>query len=292
MTGLSDLSDDDLKALYAQQQQPAQPMPLSSISDDELKALYAQRQSQATHADTFWGNVGRGYWPTAEQTKALALDAAQRMKTGIKETVASIPVIGASVPRDAAMEKYEAENPGITAINRIGGGAAVALPLAAAAPGLVGAEASMPWAARAAAGAASNAGISAADTKLRGGSEQDATNNAIVSGLIGGAFPAAGALGRGVSPYAAPIVKATMSAETMHVPGGWLPETLAALYTHGMSEIPLTGFRIFKGVRNGLRDAAAQGITAPEPSAEALMRGALARQAIANALTQQNQPGQ
>lgn len=158
-----------------------------------MRTHYANMQSKqdakAAGGDTFWGNIAKGYWPTSEQASNLASDAAQRMKTGIKETAASVPVLGRLVPRDPAMEKYEQDNPGVTAINKIGGGVAATIPFAAASPAAVFEG---PAALRLGAGMATNAGVNAADTAAGGGSWDDVKRAANV-GAMTGAIPYVGA---------------------------------------------------------------------------------------------------
>jgi hypothetical protein len=160
MSGLQDLSDADLQALYQKQQ--AAPSGLQAMSDDDLKALYEHQNR----------SIG-------EKALDVASDAGQRMWTGLKETAKSFPVIGALVPQSEDMTKYEKDHPTVTAINRVGGNAAASIPLT-----LAGASAGLPLGVSS---AVAGGGVNAADTAARGGSPKDVA----ISGGIGAA---AGAL--------------------------------------------------------------------------------------------------
>jgi hypothetical protein len=269
------------------------------------------------HADTFWGDLAKKYWPNQEDLVSRDPQLALRAKIASTQAGKEItpqelnaenegrageflkgaPVLGASVPQTDSMTKFEAEHPTQSAVARGLGGVVGTAPLLVAAPEAFGAEASFPWYARSGLGATTNAAISAADTKARGGSELDAAKNAGLAAGIGGFSPLAGAAGRGISDaaststYAGPIIKNMVSRPL--VPwwaGGDLVEGGVGWATGGHSEPYLAALRAVNGLIHGVKEAR-QGVqavpTATIPTQQQLMRGALTPQAIASALTQQ-----
>lgn len=292
------------------------------------------RESQApqqppVHADTFWGDLAKKYWPIQQedlvsrdpQLALRAKIASHNPYPGIFEDktitpqelnatnegrageyLKGAPVLGANVPQTESMNKFEAEHPTQAAVARGLGAAVGTAPLVAAAPAAFGADAMMPWWARAGAGYATNSGIAAADTKARGGSEWDAAKNSVVPGLIGAAIPGGGAAMRGIQdtassyPYAGPIIKNMVSRPI--VPwymGGDAAEGAVGYLTGGHSEPYLVALRAINGLIHGVKEAR-QGVPAAPtvtiPTQQQLLRSTLTPQAISAALTQQNQPSQ
>lgn len=115
-----------------------------------------------------------------------------------------------------------ADNPGTTLAGNVTGALGTLVPLGATNVGgtLLG-VAGRSLGSRAFMSAASNAGINAADTAVRGGSDQDVARSASIGGALGGAIPvvgaALGALGRSVKETVGPrfnsLVRPTQEAE-------------------------------------------------------------------------------
>ena len=145
MSGLQDLSDDDLKALYAQQQaggNATQPSGIQALSDDDLKALYAKQQPTQSD-DTFgepapWAGL-ENRTPEAESLKMAAdyKGPSHAMKPGTDYSLQSMasgaPVLGALVPQTPELKAWEEAHPGKTLAMHAAGGVMGTLPAVMAA---------------------------------------------------------------------------------------------------------------------------------------------------------------
>jgi hypothetical protein len=270
--GSSDLGFDDLI--------PKKSGTLASISN-ALSAAYGRAADAIAPVSPVASLAARG-------AQGAAQGAPVTVPMGM-EAAKGVPVAGAYVPQIPEMTALEQEHPSYATAAKIEGGILGTLPMIGAAPEAFGASAGQGLLARTLLAGGSNAGLSAADTAARGGNADVIKNNAMLSALIGGGFPLAGAAARGAAAYGAPIVRNTISHENAFLPGmGWGTESAIAYLTHGTSEIPANLFRLGRGVYRGVKEANQAGAIAG-PSQTALFGGALARQELADALVRQGQ---
>ena len=166
---------------------------------DLLKQLDAPKEDLSSGMALSGIPLLGAYVPQAE----AAIRAAAQPLTGVGKPGSSFSDrYTANLPeRQAAYKQAEADSPiGSTVAKGIGGTLALA-PLGATALGAraLGLTGSLP--ARLGMGAASGAGISAADTAVRGGDTEEIKNAALLGGGLGAAAPAiSGAIEKAISP--------------------------------------------------------------------------------------------
>ena len=240
----------------------------------------------------FWDKLSAGLG-----TKQQFSDAVNNLGTELRETAKGVPIAGGAVEQTPAMDQYEKDHPGRAMVAKGIGAAAATVPAIAAAPELFGAGAGQTLASRAGFSALTNGTIAGADKTARGGNADDVKHSALVAALIGGGVPVAGSAISAVAPYAKAAVRNMTSADTMHVPGGWIPESALAYYSGGLSEIPLSIYRLGKGVINTGKEIASGSPkldadlakAAADPSQAALMKSAMLRNALAQVLSGNHQ---
>lgn len=161
------------------------------------------KQDRAPGEDVTAGMALRGipvlgaYIPQAE----AAIRAAAQPLTGVGEPGATYAERYAkNLPlREADYAKAERESPIASTALQVGGGAAALAPLGATALGARALGATGPMVARIPLGAASGAGIAAADAAARG---EDVGTAAGIGGAVGGALPLVGrAVQRAITPF-------------------------------------------------------------------------------------------
>lgn len=249
MTGLADLSDEDLLALYnshlSAPQQPAAVTPpsgrIEDLSDEDLLKAHAAATQGKTASPIpvsappasdeaplsdyeRWRRDPKGYQAAMSAPHAPAESQVmgdQRFWKGLK----GVPFAGAMVPQTPELTKYENESPTamnlpyglkVTNADLVGalGGTAALGPLAAAAPAAFGAG-EAPIVGRTILSALSSGGIAGGDRLTRdlvaGTPGPEALRNAGLSGLVGAG------IGGALTPVAAaggavvsPVAKALM----------------------------------------------------------------------------------
>ena len=157
MTGIQDLSDEDLQALYAKSAPAAAPAPapapLGSLSDDDLvKHWQASKQSQPPQDPHPW------LTSFAKGVTGLIKSPAPR------EFAKGVPVMGGLIPQTPEMTQYEQEHPWKSGALNMAGGMAAMAPLAMAAPEVFGARMGLRGLLQ---GSAAMGGIGAADEATR-----------------------------------------------------------------------------------------------------------------------------
>jgi hypothetical protein len=213
----ADVSTDELLKRYQAARAPVgtssaaaateQADPVSAMSTEDLMRQYkAQKYAKENPEDVTAGMALRGipvlgaYIPQAE----AAIRAAAQPLTGVGKPGATWSErYAANLPeREAQYAQAEQESPVTSEALKIGGGAAALAPLGATAAGgrLLGTTGGL--ASRLGFGAASGAGLSAADVAARGGSVEDAATAAKWGAGVGAAAPVvAGAASKLISPF-------------------------------------------------------------------------------------------
>jgi hypothetical protein len=208
MSDLSNLSDDQLKALYHGD--------FSNLSDYDLKALHS-----ATTPDPVSANdVGRSFASGVPIIGGLLNKADAATNAGLSYALNPLfdekdqlnGTIGERYSKSLAMQdqgdaKFAAQHPYVDTGAKLAGGVASMAPVVAAAPGLFGATGG--FAARTGMGAASNALVGGTDSAIRG--------NGFIPGAIGG----------GVMGAAAPAAEAALSPFVSNIMARINPEGFA-----------------------------------------------------------------
>jgi hypothetical protein len=174
--------------------------------EDEIRSALGKLPAKPPKEDVTAGMALRGvpvlgaYVPQAE----AAIRAAAQPLTGVGKPGATWSErYAANLPeRERQYHMAEEESPITSEALKIGGGMAALAPLGATAAGgrALGLTGSIP--ARLTAGAASGAGLSAADVAARGGSAEDIQSAAKWGGGIGAAAPVvAGTISKAISPF-------------------------------------------------------------------------------------------
>lgn len=194
-----------------------------TVDDSFLKLSPDEQQSTVDHIAASLGTEKN--LPSASDPRFTpSANSASKMLEGVPVLGAFVPQAGAAISaaaqpltgvgdgaesfwdrysknleaEKAASEHIDRNQPGLSTTAKLIGGAVAMAPIAAAAPGLLGATGG--FAARTGMSAASNAAIGGADAAARG---HDPLTGAAIGGLIGGATPAAEAA---LSPFISSIM--------------------------------------------------------------------------------------
>ena len=175
------------------------------------------------------------------------------------EFASGVPLAGAAMPHTEEMKRVEKEHPWGATAARMAGTAVAMAPLMEAAPGAFGVRAGQSFLPALGASAATNASLSAADTALRGGNQDDVINSALWGGGLGA--------GLGV---VAPRVAGTVADV-----GRWLGRSTAEAHnpTLGSDRDILEGL-----ARSNLTPQQLQAAVIPDISAALVRRGFTGRQ--------------
>ncbi len=234
MTGLQDLSDDELRNLYSQGQGVQAPS-IQALSDDELKALYAKQQpaDQSAAPPSWWdvltgSKAARDYSTQHDPQLALRAkiagttpqDLRSQSESAGGEFLKGIPVAGAVAPQTEGMTAFEAEHPWKAALARATGGIVGLAPAVAAAPEIFGAGAAQGLGTRLAAGAGSQASLQFADSKARGKNDEEALNDAKTAAMLSGVGTGGAAIvGSAIAPTLQAGARTLVNADTRLTPG-------------------------------------------------------------------------
>ena len=178
--------------------------------------------------------------------------------------------------QEGADTKFAGQHPYVDTAAKFAGGAAAMAPLLAAAPGIMGVTGGL--GARTAAGGLSNAAIGGTDAAVRG---ENPVTGALIGGVLGAGFPAAGALAHGVASPIFANVAARVNPERFGT----------AQVARAISESGMTPAQIEASVQQAAREgqgvfnvADAMGNAGQEMLGAAARGPGTARTAVVNAL--------